>query len=126
MSAFEEKLDLQARERMARTRAGDSLPPVPDVPGGGGFLPPDEAARQMGIPITELLRLAGVGVLAHRGRGYGLRIRPAIVSGAVSRGAQREQSLATASRYLELSRTHASRDAPELADRPHVGWADDG
>jgi hypothetical protein len=49
-----------------------------------GFLPPDRAAARMGIGTSELLRLAGQGVLATRGRGYGLVVRPALLSGAMA------------------------------------------
>lgn len=123
MSAFEEKLNLQAREREASIRAGDSLPLVPYAPDDGGFLAPEAAARQMGIPTAELLRLAEMGVLAHRGPGYGLRVRPAILSGAISaRSSGRERRPVSASRDRELSTRDATR---ELAERPHVSFVDD-
>src|SRR5262245_13546714 len=97
---------------MARIRSeADPLLRVPYVPDAlapdddEGFLSPDVAARRMGVSTGELLRLAGRGLLSTRGRGHGLRVRPALLSGVVEvvPAEPRERRRASASRDRELS-----------------------
>ncbi len=45
-----------------------------------GFLPPDQAAEVMGVPLPELRDLVGRGVLEVFVDGCDLYVRPAIVS----------------------------------------------
>lgn len=120
MTAFEDRLDALARERHARIRAEDSTLPLPKLDGeDDGFLSPDAAARQMGRSVSDVLRLASQGVLAHKGSGYGLRIRPALVSGAVPAASpvRARRSSASVARDVELAH---GRD-----ERPHAGLVDE-
>lgn len=86
MNAFEERLARSATEREARIRA-EADPRIPRVPSWldgdeDGFVTVSEAAQRMGCSTAEVLRLIGAGALTTRGRGAGLRVRPAIVSGS--------------------------------------------
>jgi hypothetical protein len=130
VSAFEAKLERQAQERMARIRtAADPLMRIPEVPDAigelhddGGFVPPHEAARRMGIPTAGVLRLAERGVLSVRGSGYGLRVRPALLSGAIETRRDARQVRAAATRDRELSSRDRALSEP---DRPRAGLLDD-
>jgi hypothetical protein len=118
LSAFEEKLDRQAREPMARIRMEGGRLTIPYVASAfsdeDGFVSPDEAARRMGVTTAELLRLANLGGTCTR---HGLRVRPALRTGS---------ALSTTMARIVRPRSVERDRALSGDERPHVRVAEDG